>query len=505
VGVVVQTTAGPIRGVVGQGQSSFKGIPFAAPPVGDLRWRAPAPPSPWSDIRDATAFGSPCVQVDPKGQLHGGDEDCLTLNVWTGATLDASPTADRPVMVFLHGGYYLEGSASDQFSHADGTPNGTLRFDGSWLAANKDVVVVTVQYRLGALGFLAHPSLAAESGAGSGNYGMLDQIAALRWVQENVSRFGGDPSRVMLFGQSAGGASACALLASPLANGLFSRVLIESGACGVFARQDAESVATAVSSALGCEGTPDVPACLRSKPPTAASTALPPSFNGSSYRWSPTIDGHFLKKVPYVALGDGDFPKIPVVIGTTADEFSTLMLSYFPSWPQTEADYEADVRSFFGSRADAILAKYPIANYENDVKFALQRVMTDWHHTCPSRVWLRRAAPHTKTWRYLYGHRYESTVLGGSGAGHALELPFVFHSFGPRDFVPSPDELELSDVITTFWTEFARNGDPGTAGGVTWQGYDPAHDDYLALTTQASMQSGLRTDLCDFWDNLPAH
>jgi para-nitrobenzyl esterase len=499
---VVQTEAGPVRGVAGDGELSFKGIPFAAPPVGELRWRSPQPAAPWSEVRDASAFGSPCVQIDTKGQFGGGDEDCLTLNVWTPAGhLDAS----LPVMVFVHGGYYLFGSASEQFHHADGTtPNGTYRYDGSWLAANKNVVVVTLQYRLGVFGFLAHPALAAESGEGSGNFGMLDQIAALRWVQANIQHFGGDPSRVLLFGQSAGGASACALLTSPLARGLFSRVLIQSGSCRVYPRQDAEAVAEAASSALGCEGQPNTLACLRSKPAIATATALPPVLADSTYRWSPTVDGHFLTRQPHAALAAGDFPQIPVVIGNTRDEFSTLLLSYFSKWPTNEDEYKADVRSFFGNRADAILAKYPIANYNDDVQFALQRVMTDWGQVCPARTWARKAAAHTRTWRYLFAHTYDSvSTLTKKGAGHGMELPFIFHDFGPQDFQPDASELTLADTLSTFWTELARTGDPGSAGGVTWASYDATKDDYVALGKQSAMQTGLRSDLCDFWDALP--
>src|SRR5262249_44120038 len=222
---VVTIDTGMVRGTLDGGVASFKGIPYAAPPLGALRWRAPQPALPWDSVRDATAFGSPCVATSVDfsagvNQYIGGTEDCLTLNVWTSST-----AAAMPVLVFIHGGYFQQGSSADTFG-------GLYTYDGAYIAAHQPVVVVTINYRLGALGFLASPALtASDPDHRAGNYGLLDQVAALRWVQTNIAAFGGDPARVMLFGQSAGGYSVCNLLASPAAAGLFSRALIESGGC----------------------------------------------------------------------------------------------------------------------------------------------------------------------------------------------------------------------------------------------------------------------------------
>ena len=257
-GATVVTDRGAVRGTAAAGVTDWLDIPFAAPPVGPLRWAAPELPACWRGVRSTQAFGPPCPQLDNGTVI--GSEDCLSLNVWKPA--NAKATAPRAVMVFVHGGGNQQGSASNVVS-------GVTLYDGANLARTGDVVVVTVQYRVGALGYLASPSLASGTQP-AGNYGLLDQVAALQWVQGNIGAFGGDPKRVLLFGESAGAVDTCMLVASPLARGLFSRALMESGACGASDTATSERVASDFAQAAGCTGA-DVAACLRALPRTRSS------------------------------------------------------------------------------------------------------------------------------------------------------------------------------------------------------------------------------------------
>ncbi|MCZ9342539.1 carboxylesterase family protein, partial [Streptomyces sp. TRM76130] len=302
-GPVVATRYGQVRGEAGETAHSYLGIPYAAPPVGALRWRPPAAPASWTGVRDATAPGDPCVQTasdSPWGDLAGPgtpSEDCLYLNVHT----PARPSLlKRPVMVWIHGGGFTVGSGAF--------------YDGSTLAADGDVVVVTLNYRLGAFGYLAHPDLAGESAEGvSGNYGVLDQQAALRWVRDNVAAFGGDPDNVTVFGESAGGGSVCHQLVSPRAVGLFDRAIAQSG-CG-FALPTQESqqrVGSAWADSLGCADA----ACLRALPADRVLTAA----QSPTARWTPNVDGAVLPRQVMDALESGRFHRVPVLQGTTADE-----------------------------------------------------------------------------------------------------------------------------------------------------------------------------------------
>jgi para-nitrobenzyl esterase len=350
--LVVTTASGPVRGTREGASRAWKGIPYAAPPLGSLRFRAPQPPAAWSEVRDATAFGSGCVatSVDLQSggnQVIGGDEDCLTLNVWAPSQ---PPAAPAPVLVFIHGGFYQQGSSADTFGDVPS-------YDGAYLTSHQPVVVVTINYRLGALGFLASAALAAaDPDHRAGNYGLLDQIAALRWVSANIAAFGGDPARFLVFGQSAGGLSVCNLLASPLAAGLFSRALIESGGCYAYPRATALLVGARVVRAVGCQGAADVPACLRAVPAALVATAVAPY--SWAYEFAPSVDPGVLEQ-PMAVLAAGRSNPVPVVIGTNANELGSMMSAYVDSPIRTDADYRAALAAEFGAAlGDRVYARY---------------------------------------------------------------------------------------------------------------------------------------------------
>jgi para-nitrobenzyl esterase len=493
---VVETVAGSVRGTTEGATLTFKGIPYAAPPVGDLRWRAPQPAPPWMNVRDATSFGSGCIEtnVDLSGQgkVLGGSEDCLTLNVWT-PTL--APNAPMPVMVFIHGGFFQQGSSADQFG-------GLYVYDGAYVSGHQNVVFVTMNYRLGALGFMADANLAAaDPDHRTGNYGLLDQMAALRWVQANVAAFGGDPDRVMLFGESAGGISVCDLLVSPLAAGLFSRALIESGLCGAYPRATALAAGTRVEHALGCDTASDIPACLRAAPAETAATAIPGW--GIDYAFEPNVDPGVLGQ-PLNVIAAGNHNHMPLILGTNADEVSDLLVSYLTQPIQTDADYKAQLTSDFGATLGAsVYARYPSAGYSSPKRAYIQ-ARSDADFTCPARNIARTlvAAQTPPVRRYFYTHVLDEGPYVYQGAGHAFELIFAFHAFDHTTFPTgeSAAEDQLSDDVIGYWTRFAATGDPNDATAVSWPGYDAATDPYLKLDETMAAASALHPVHCDFWD-----
>jgi para-nitrobenzyl esterase len=474
----VITDAGPVTGRLDGGVYVWKGIPYAAPPLGDLRWRPPAPPACWTEERAATALGPMCPQRDADGEVVG-DEDCLTLNVWAAEAATAAP-----VLVFLHGGGNVVGSASDPL------------YDGAALAASTGALVVTLEYRLGALGYFASAELDAERPEHvSGNYGILDQIAALGWVQTNIAGFGGDPGRVLLFGESGGAQDALIHVASPLSSGLFSVALIESGGSYRDTLADVEAAMQDVVVAAGCASAPSVLACMRAVP--AAELAAIPSAVGplaTGMRYGPSIDGYVLTdRVPDV-IGRGEHNHVPFVIGTNADETSRMVPAV-----TTEAQYVAAVEALYGPAADALLAIYPAADYPSPFK-ALVRMTTDVVWTCPARRLARAVREHQTEPVYRYYFTWTSPGPAGQiiGATHGLELPFVFRTFSALGYAPSPDDLALADAIGGSWTQLASAGELATS----WPRYDSVTDPYLQLDTPPSTGAGLATPACDAIDAL---
>ena len=472
----VVTTSGPVRGAADGATLAWKRIPYAAPPVGDLRLRPPMPAPCSATELDATALGPRCPQLDEAGGFVGA-EDCLHLNIWAPAT---APTTPRPVMVWIHGGGNTVGSAVDPV------------YDGRRLAEAGDVVVVTINYRLGQLGFLADAALAGADGA-VGNYGTLDQVAALRWIHDNIAAFGGDPGTVMVFGESAGGRNTCTLLAVPAAAGLFHRALIESGACKFLdSRAQAQTTADAVATALGCTG--DRAACFRAATAEALTRAnAQPVGALAASTYGSVIDGVTLVEQPEAAIRAGRHHAMPIAIGANADETGREAPAI-----TTEAQYTALVQQQFGPLASAVLAQYPASAYPTP-RAAYVRLITDSRFVCPSREIAdgADAAQGPPVFRYFFQHRPSAL-----GAVHGLDVPYVFGTFGAiitpggQPYQPTATDLALSAAMQGYWTRFARAGDPG--GAPAWPAHD-ATDPALVLDATITTATGIRAADCDFW------
>ncbi len=478
----VLTQSGAASGAVSGGSTSYRGIPFAAPPTGSLRWRPPAPPVPWSGVRSSTASGTLCAQLDEAGNATGS-EDCLTLNVWAPAVSQASPL---PVLFFIHGGGNAAGASSYAY------------YDGTVFAEKGRAVVVTANYRLSSFGWLAQPFLSAETRRGvSGNYGTYDQLAALRWVKRNIAAFGGDPSRVTIFGESAGGVNVCTLVASPLGAGLFERALVQSGGCTQRPLAEFVAFGDTLTEKAGCSQAADPAACLRSRPFESLLRAVPPVVSiasSSGQLWGPAVDGFVLRDSPEAVLGKGAHNRVPFAIGANADETGSAAPPL-----TTEAEYRALVAAQFGALAPLVLARYPASAYATPRK-AYVAVTSDARFICPSRRFARAAAKGgSPVFRYFFS--YPASRL--HGAVHGIEIPFVFGSFDAiPGYAPSAAERALSESMNAAWARFAAAGDPNGAGLTAWPAYDPLRDRTLIWDSPAGAVDGVRPDACNFWDGL---
>ncbi|HLL37784.1 MAG TPA: carboxylesterase/lipase family protein [Streptomyces sp.] len=481
-GPTVATRYGLLRGKTGETAHSYLGIPYAAPPVGSLRWKPPSPPARWSGVRDATTPGNPCMQQPsstPWGNLAGPgtpSEDCLYLNVHTPA--QPSPR-QRPVMVWIHGGGFTVGSGSF--------------YDGGTLAAKGDVITVHLNYRLGAFGYLAHPGLAAESPRGlSGNYGLLDQQAALRWVRDNIAAFGGDPGNVTVFGESAGGGSVCQHLVSPAATGLFDRAIAQSG-CGfpLPTQGSQQNNGKAWADTIGCA---DV-ACLRAK---SAAELLAASARPTA-RWVPNVDGAILPSQVTDALESGRLHRVPVLQGTTADEGRlTVATTYdLAGRTLTPEGYPAAVRALYGDRTDTILARYPLSEHGSPAE-ALGAVLTDSQFACLQSRTAGLMAEHTRSYQYEFADRHSMDYLNlpvgfPLGAPHGSEIRYVFGGVtGP------PAQTALSEKMLGYWTNFARTGVPYAANAPRWPQYPKVQT--LAPEGITRVDTFPRAHHCDLWN-----
>ncbi len=463
----VKTTAGLVEGKAAvDGVRAFLGIPYAAPPVGERRWREPQPVASWQGVRPATAFGSRCLQGRIFDDMIFEDtpsEDCLYLNVWT----PARAAGDRlPVMVWIYGGGFQAGSTSEP------------RQNGARLAG-KGVVVVSMNYRLGVFGFLAHPELTKESGHGaSGNYGFMDQLAALRWVRDNIAAFGGDPGKVTLFGESAGSFSVSALVASPLARGLVHRAIGESGA---YAGRHAlptpglgasEKQGAAFAASLGADSL----AALRAK---TGEEVLQAALKAQPW-FAPTLDGYVLPKDPDAIYAAGEQNRVPLLGGWNHDEVRGGVV--LGKQRPTAASFAAQLRQRFGPAAEALLKVYPAATDAEAVESAAA-LAGDTFLGYATWKWLelqRKAG--LPVYRYSFDRKIpvapDAKVDGvpataaDIGARHAGEIEYVF---GTLDSVPKvtwePADRQLSELMMTFWSNFARGGDPNGSGLPSWPRY----------------------------------
>ena len=495
--MIVATTSGQVRGAEKDGVLRFKGIPFAAPPVGPLRWKPPQPVEPWSGVREATTFGpmAPQVAGGLEAMLGAGSmaqgEDCLYLNVTTPACDDRG----RAVMVWIHGGGYTTGAGSIPW------------YSGVAMARHDDVVVVSLNYRLGALGFL-HLAGLGEAYAGSGNAGLLDQVAALRWVRENAAAFGGDPANVTVFGESAGAMSIGCLLGLPDAAGLFRRALPQSGAAQAVQQPgEAEATAIGLAAAAGVtvEDLPDLglDALLQAQQQVNASRLG--GFSGGDgplLPFSPVVDGVVLPRHPLEAIADGSAAGVDLLTGTTAEEFRlfTVML-------QQEVTDEALRRRVgrvvgddrVGEVLDVYREEHPGADNEALAAF----VATDWVFRAPAERLLEAHHPHGPTWSYRFAWR--STAFDGRlGACHALDIPFCFDSVnrgGSEWFLgeATPGAVSLAGGMRSAWASFARTGTPVGDGLPPWPAWDPERRSTMVLDDPPSVADDLLPRCRQIW------
>jgi para-nitrobenzyl esterase len=474
---VVRVETGALEGVIEGPVRAFRGIPYAAPPVGDLRFRTPRPPLQWHGTRDASAFGNICPQLgfdDPAPYL--GDEDCLTLNVFT----EAAPPADPlPVMIFFHGGGSRLGSSAE------------ATFDAPALTA-QHVVVVTVNYRLGGLGRLALPAFGRDRGH-IGNWGNLDELESIRWVWRNIRAFGGDRERVLIFGESSGAGHVNDLLASPEARGLVQAAIMESGLGGAYTVDQGYQISEAAAVTLGCGGAADEAACMRALPAEAIVRAtfvkglFPP----------PLIDGVFLTGDPIAAVEENG--TVPLLIGSNHDEWTTV--SGGADQPLSADELTAQVQAEFGDDAAAQLL--PLYAYAATPRLAYIALETDANVTCPTRKFARGASRHGRVFVYLYQHVLENApdqlpFL----AGHGYELPFVFGTLATADddYVPTDAEVQLSGLMTGAWAEMARHGRPRGPGLPDWPRYREGRPEILVWDDTPALVTGFHDAQCDTFE-----
>lgn len=488
----VETAEGPVQGIERGATRAFLGIPYAAPPVGDLRWRAPAPVAPWDEPLVADELGAECPQraLLGEGWVDGTSEDCLTLNVW-------SPEGARgaPVMFFIHGGGFINGSSAID------------TYDGQHLAEAGGVVVVTINYRLGPLGYLSHEAIDDDDDGAAGAYGFADQQAALDWVARNAAAFGGDPENVTIFGESAGAMSAWLHLVAPGSQGKFGRAVLESGiyADGYRTMEGARLRSEALADAVGCTGQADVAACLRAKTSQElfeAPLGLDTVGFLEAFAWLPAVGGAVLPEQPSEVVADGRAAPVPIVIGTNRNEGTFFIRGSFGGIDA--AEYAAVIEEQFGAKVAAqILARYPAEGETAEPVFA--EAFGDFVFVCPTRRLVRALAVSSDD-RFLYSFErpVELAVMPGLGSFHAAELMFVFGT----DFVDglatlSDEDLPLSAAIQGYWSRFAATGDPNGGDAVAWPSYDEASDEHLTLDLVIAAGSGHKDEVCDFWDGIP--
>lgn len=491
---VIVTENGPLKGIISQGINEFLGVPYAAPPMGSRRWTPPQPHSRWRGVFEATQLGNVCPQLDFFGNQLGS-EDCLSLNVYTPylkKTRHKRPDFNKnrhkrdglPVMVWIHGGALVTGSSG--------------LVDPAPLVKNGNVIVVTINYRLGILGFFAHPALNAEGHVNS-NYGLMDQQLALQWVQRNIEAFGGDPNRVTIFGESSGGLSVYSHLASPTAAGLFQGAIAQSGAYASFQNYGqsfytlpaAEALGASFAANLGCDS--QTAECLRSISVDQLVHAQP----GMLY---PVIDGNVLEQSPGMAIASGQFNHVPVITGTNHDEARLeLALAHdYQGSPLSDADYPATTAAHLGMPVNdpfvqyLIQSIYPLSNYPpppgvQSAPLALGALLTDVGQACPGRNAAQLLSQYVTT--YMYEFNDKNAPLSGGlvppnfplGAYHSAEIQYLFNSQG----IPAPftnEQQQLSYAMIDYWTRFAKTGNPNSRMTTYWPPYDANTDRVQSLS-----------------------
>jgi para-nitrobenzyl esterase len=500
-GATVTVEGGQLAGApsaLGEEVMVFRGVPFAAPPVGELRWRPPQPAAAWDGVRDATEAEPACIQNEIPAEVQtfynaGVDrmsEDCLYLNVWTAAEADDS----APVMVWIHGGGLAIGNSAD------------ITYDGTRLA-QRGVVLVTINYRLAALGYLAHPLLSGESEHGaSGNYGTLDQVAALGWIQRNIAAFGGDPSRVTIFGESAGSWSVNQMMATPLASGLFHAAIGESG--GGFGsrgraepKEEIESAGERLVEALLGDGvTPSLEA-MRAASADEVQAVAPDLVLSTA-----NVDGWVFPDTVYNLFAAGEQHDVPVIVGSNADEMSILGGA---AGAETLEQHRESIRNEYGEHADAFFETFP-AETDEEAQQARVASGTDATFGWEMRTWARMMETvSSPAYLYFFSRIPPAADADRYGAYHTAEIAYVFDNFGVsphpyanRDYTDT-DRL-LSDILASYWVNMAATGNPNSEGLPEWPAYDPEADAALHIDDTITVEQGIRKERLDFFDRFYA-
>lgn len=478
----VTTQEGEVRGFQENAPEAcaWKGIPYAAAPVGDLRWRATKPALARTGVFDATQVGMSCPQkeeITSGGKSVGFSEDCLFLNIWS-----PKKDGDFPVMVFFHGGGFQQGSG------------GYGMYNGKYLAGEKDVVLVTVNYRLGNLGYLALPELKSEDPNGStGNYGILDQVQALKWLKANVKNFGGDPGRITIFGQSAGAMSVCALMVSPLSEGLFERAISMSGPCELFFSLDEGfERGKKMVETVGCSGD-NVLACLRSKPFESLVVKSGNRLLNLGVTYAPHVDGYVLPDFPIKMMAQGKYHKVPFMVGNTREEIKLYTMMFSGTGLIQPSTINWLMRKLAGNLADDALKMYSYKDYRKPIDLFLN-VANDMVFAGPA--WQMGEAMSGKNPVYMYrvdwnDHNFPRKM----GSFHGMDIPLVFGTLQDKNLMTSlmankkviERAKPLSGQMMDYYTNFAKSGNPNRQGLLEWPAYDTAKKNRMILDTPLSI------------------
>ncbi|MDT5245505.1 MAG: para-nitrobenzyl esterase [Mycobacterium sp.] len=485
---VVQTASGAVRGVVAPDHRLFAGIPYAAPPIGPLRWQPPAPAPAWQGVREATHPGPRCIQ-DPGVDMELGrqtDEDCLTLNVWTPLTNDGH----RPVMVWIHGGGFASGNSG--------------LYVANGLASRGNIIVVTMNYRLGALGFLAHPALGPAGAVG--NYGLADQQVALRWVRDNIAKFGGDPDKVTVAGESSGGTSVCDHLVAPDSAGLFRAAIIQSGPCQAqVALPAAEKISLEYADEVGCGQPESAAQCLRALPADKLREPVWYYRIGRDQLSGPVKGTTVLPVDPITGLSEKRAARVPVLIGSNHDEFTLFVaLQYLRGQGYTAAQYPDLLKDTFGPNAGAVEAHYPLNSYAS-VPLAYSAAVTDAVFACEADRMADALSGTEPVYAYEFNDRDAPApdalrqLPFPVGASHSLELRYLFDI---GDAPPlNPAQRALADQMVDYWTAFVTSGSPQAPGQPNWPTFDAATGKVLSLQPDGSrvVTTFEQEHQCAFW------
>ncbi|MFD5223029.1 carboxylesterase/lipase family protein [Streptomyces tendae] len=483
---VVRTDSGLVQGVTADRADRFLGLPYAAPPVRDLRFAPPAAPASWKGVREADRQSPACLQFQPSGirEEQAVSEDCLYLDVYRPSGTE--PDARLPVLVWFHGGANTQGTG--------------VIYGGGSMATKSDVVVVTVNYRLGALGFLAHPALSEQTPGGSGNYARMDQVASLQWVQDNITRFGGDTGNVTIAGQSAGGGAVCDLMAMPSARGLFDKAAVQSSQClqSQSTLAAGEQSGVGYAKAVGCADEATVVACLRKAWPGTLVAHQGDYLGGSK------VGGSVLPKTFRQALADGTWNAVPVLTGNTRSENRLASEAFADLTPE---GFEEQVREDYGDRAEQVLRLYPLTDFDNPWD-AYTQIRTDVQRACTNQQAAQLISAQAPVYRYEFDDPTSPTLYGFALPGkdmsnaHSAELAYLFDfTLGEKPLTARQEKL--ADQMIAYWGAFAHSGAPKAKGEPAWPRYTEAADwPVMQLRTAGAgkvIDSYSADHHCGFW------